>query len=230
MHQKHDTLTSVRDSELSKNDIDTMFEHMTDLYETRKELADGFGPESRKLELQAIRDGILAELLEHRPEEAISEVVHTLALLYENRSVVTEYDDATVTTFATRDKSNKLLDDRFEVITYHDGKVVLYCSFISYPGSGEAVSVSGEEVGTYTLVLPSYKIPRFEDDGSHSPHQETLRTFYLRSLSTAGFVLNRRLHDPEEADRADMEAKAMLIAHDTYQPRTAAEAMPRPRA
>lgn len=228
METTRDTFAPVHHIEISQQEIDGMFHRMTDLYEARKGLADGFGHEERMIELEAIRDGILSELLEHNPQEAITEVVHSLRLLYENRSVTAEYDNATVTSFATRNKSNQWLDDRFDIIEYHNGETAIFSSFLPYPGTGSAVYVNGDTVETYTLAPPSYRIPRYEDDGSLRPHEETLRTFYMRTLSTAGFVLDRRLRDPEAADLADAEAKAMLIAADANGERSVTQLRPHP--
>jgi hypothetical protein len=165
-------------------------------------------------ELEAIRDGILGELLEKNPHEAIVEVVQSLAMLYEERFVTTEHDDRTVTRFATRDnQNNERLDDFYTIIQHRNGVLEISAACLPFVNMGSQVRVHDTHVRTSTMV-GSYDIGtnpvEVRHDGSLNTHQQILREFYLRALSTAGIVLERRLRDPEAAHEADNQARAML--------------------
>lgn len=217
MNTQVETLSRVSDTELTQGEVDerfsSMFDHMEELYRAETTLDDSTSLHA--IELESIRDGILGELLERNPHEAIAELVQSLALLYEGRTVEYRQGDATVQSFATRDKSDEWLDNQFNVIRHDSGDVELWASSLSFPDMGLAVSSYNDEVRTFTLVK-SYTIPNNPNaktpDGSPTTHERILRDFYLQTLSTAGYVLHRRQTDPESADRADIKAKAMLEA------------------
>lgn len=218
MKTQLETLSRVSDTELTQGEVDkrfdAMFDHMEELYRVETSL-DHTTASMHANELESIRNGILGELLDRNPHEAIAELVQSLALLYEGRTVDYRQGEATVQSFATRDTSNEWLDDHFDVIRHDSGDVELRASCRSSPDMGLAVQSYNDEVQTYTLVQ-SYKIPSDRNaktpDGSPTTHERILRDFYLRTLSTAGYVLHRRQTDPEGADRADEQAKLMLEA------------------
>jgi hypothetical protein len=211
----------VSHTELTQGEVDerfnTMFDHMEEFYRVETALEEA-PTSTRHIELEAIRDGILGELLERNPHEAIAELVHSVALLYEGRTIEYRQGDAVVRSFATRDASNQRLDDHFEMISHDNGDLEMKASCMAFADMGFSVRSYNDQVRTYTEV-GTYKIPNNSTekrpDGSLNTHERILRDFYLQTLSTAGHVLHRRQTDPEGADRADAQARAMLLAEKT---------------
>jgi hypothetical protein len=213
------------ESEVSSQErIDEIFAEMVvrmnDLYALERQLdtQDRTGPFSypdRIAELEAIRDGILGELLERSPHEAIAEVVQSLALVYEQRIVQSERDGSTVFSFATRQSSqNAQLDSIVDMVVHDDNSTDILAEYARDGGYGYKVHVYGDMVRTYTAVPGYPTIPtnphEVTPDGSPNAHQRILREFYLHTLSTAGVAINRRQTQPEIADQADTSARAML--------------------
>ena len=62
----------------------------------------------------------------------------------------------------------------------------------------------------------SYRVPMnphdIRPDGASNSYTSALRDFYLRSLTTAATVHERDTNNPAEARRANLAARAMLVA------------------
>ncbi len=223
METKIDTLSKVSSTELTQEEVDERFAamvtRMEDLYALEQAPAKQLPV--TELELEAIRDGILGELLERNPHEAIAEIVQSVAMLYEGRTVESRRGDTTVTSFATRDTTNQRLDDHFEIIRHDNGTIDIRASCMAFDNMGFIVYSHDEDVHTYTAI-GQYKIPTDRTakraNGSANTHERILRDFYLQTLSTAGYVLHRRETDPEAADKADTQAKVMLLAEKAETP------------
>ena len=200
---------------LTQHEVDetfaAMFTRMEELYRLDHDQAI-LAP--KPYELEAIRDGILGELLEKAPHEAVAEVVQSLAVLYQDRTIESEQDGRRTMQFATRDdKDPSRLDDYYEVTEHPDGTIELSATLLGHPDMGTRVRVSDTHVRTYTK-WHSYEIATNpvdkRRDGSLNTHERILREFYLQALSTAGLVLHRRENDPEAAASADRAAYEML--------------------
>ena len=129
-----------RESEVSSQaEIDEIFAkmvvRMNELYALDKQLETGdrtvpFDYPDRIAELEAIRDGILGELLERTPHESIAEVVQSLAMVYDNRIVRTEQAESTTSSFATRESSrNTQLDSIVDMVVHDDDSTDILAEF-----------------------------------------------------------------------------------------------------
>ncbi len=214
---KQETIGAAPDlgESLTQREVDQLFanmvERMNKLAELSEDIDAGFF-DGREQELEAIRDGILGELLEKNPHEAISEVVHSLSLLYEDRTI--RSFDGKTRQFATRDNStNTWLDDHYLLHEQPDGTMQVAAEYRDFTDMGYGVLVEGEAVMVYTVVS-GYRIPadphHMTPDGSENHYHRTLREFYLRALSTASVVVNRRALDPIAAGEADVAALTLL--------------------
>ncbi len=197
--------------------FETMVARMSDLCALEREIEAhpaAFSSGDRKLELESIRDGILGELLEQDPHESIAEVVHSLALVYEGRTIETQLEDATVLSFATREGSrDDQLNSVFDVFVREEG-VDVYTEFAREGGMSYGIRTEGDRVGAYVNV-GTYEIPTdpyaVGANGGPNKYQEILRDFYLHALTTAGIAISRRQQDVAGADQADASAYAMLL-------------------
>ena len=219
---------TATDSEVATQErIDDVFAEMVvrmnDLYALEQQLdtKDRSGPfeyPDRITELEAIRDGILGELLERNPNEAIAEVVQSLALLYEQRMVRSDRADTTVFSFATREGSqDSQLNTIVDMVVHEDDSTDILAEFNRDSDYSYKVHVHGDSVRTYTGVPGYPMIPTNPNavtpDGSLNTHNRILREFYVHALSTAGIAVNRRETSPADADAADASARVMLESH-----------------
>lgn len=193
--------------------VDTVFYEMVDRMEGLRALS--YRPDTERVLLEAQRDAILGELLEKNPHEAVGEIMHALSLLYRDRSITTYEGTMEITEFATRDASNQRLDDHFTILRRDADVVGLIASYTDAPGLGYEVVVEGETVSV-NVLHGSYRVPMnphdIRTDGASNSYTSALRDFYLRSLTTAATVHERDTNDPVEARRANLAARAMLVA------------------